>query len=82
MQSRFPKLLTAAAIVSAALAITACNEIPQDADKSFAGKDETRSYAGHKFNGDQAMYEKALADRAQTQNEYLVTGNGKKQARP
>jgi hypothetical protein len=60
-----------------ALALAACTEIPQDAVKPFAGAEETRPYAGDRFKGDKALYEKTLADRAQTQNEYLVTGGAK-----
>lgn len=50
----------------AALALAGCGEIPQDAAKPFAGKEETRSYAG------------GLADRAKTQDEYRVTGDAKR----
>jgi hypothetical protein len=46
-------------IAAVALALAGCEEIPQDAPKPFAGKEETRSHAGD------------LAERAQTQNEYL-----------
>ena len=58
----------------AALALAACGELPQDGPKPFAGKDEVRSHAGAPFNGDRAMYERALAERADTQNEYLEPG--------
>lgn len=53
------------------LVLAACGEIAQEAPKPFAGKDETRSYAGAPFDGDKALYESTLAKRAQTQNEYL-----------
>ena len=46
-----------AAVVATGLVFAACSEIPQDAPKPFAGKDETRSYAGAPFNGDKALYE-------------------------
>ena len=55
-------------VVASALALAACGEIPQDAAKPFAGKEETRSYAG------------ALSDRAKTQNEYLITGDAKQES--
>jgi hypothetical protein len=62
----------------AALALCACHEIPQDAPKPYAGKEDTKAYAGDRFKGDKTLYEKALADRAKTQNEYLRTGDAKK----
>ena len=61
-----------AAIAVATLFLAGCGEIPQDAVKPFAGKEATQSYAGGKFHGDKALYEKALAERADTMNEYLV----------
>jgi hypothetical protein len=64
-------------VAVAALALAACDEIPQDAAKPFAGKAETQSYAGGKFNGNRALYEKTLAERADTMNEYLITGDAK-----
>ena len=64
------------ALLVAAMGLAACNEIPQDAAKPYAGKEDTKAYAGDKFKGDKAAYEKALAQRAQTQNEYLRTGEG------
>ena len=61
----------------ATLALVACGEIPQDAVKPFAGKEETQSYAGVPFKGDKALYERTLAERAKTQNEYLMMGDAK-----
>jgi hypothetical protein len=66
-----------AAILAAALLAAACNEVPQDAAKPYAGKEDTKAYAGDVFKGDKDKYEKALAQRAQTQNEYLRAGDGK-----
>ena len=69
---------TRAVLASAALlALAACHEIPQDAAKPYAGKEDTKAYAGDVFKGDKDKYEKTLAQRAQTQNEYLRTGDGK-----
>ncbi|HXF79666.1 MAG TPA: hypothetical protein VN598_12430 [Usitatibacter sp.] len=68
-----------AAFVAAALLLAACHEIPQDAAKPYAGKEDTKAYAGDRFNGDKAKYEKALADRAQNENEYLRTHDAKNQ---
>ncbi|HSS28376.1 MAG TPA: hypothetical protein VLL50_10515 [Usitatibacter sp.] len=66
-------------LAAAALALAACHEIPQDAAKPYAGKEDTKAYAGDRFNGDKAKFEKALADRAQNENEYIRTGDaGKK----
>jgi hypothetical protein len=64
--------------VAAALALGACHEIPQDAPKSYAGKEDTKAYAGDRFKGDKQKYEQALAERANYQNEYIRTGDAKK----
>jgi hypothetical protein len=63
--------------VVAGLLLAGCNEIPQDAAKPYAGKEDTKAYAGDVFKGDKAKYEKTLADRANYQNEYLRTGDAK-----
>ena len=52
------------------LGLAACGEIPQDAAKPYAGKEDTKAYAGDTFKGDKAKYEQALAKRANYQNEY------------
>jgi hypothetical protein len=57
-------------MAAAALALAACGEIPQDAPKPYAGKEDTKPYAGDMFKGDKAKYEKTLAERADYQNEY------------
>jgi hypothetical protein len=56
--------------VTLAAGLTACGEIPQDAVKPYAGKEDTKAYAGDAFKGDKAKYEQALAKRANFQNEY------------
>jgi hypothetical protein len=61
------------ALIAAGLALAACHEIPQDAVKPYAGKEDTKAYAGDRFKGDKVAYEKALADRAQFQNDYAAT---------
>ena len=66
------------ALLLAGFALTACHEIPQDAPKPYAGKEDTKAYAGDRFNGDKAKFEKALADRAQNENEYIRTGDAGK----
>ena len=65
-------------LIAAAALCAACHEIPQDAPKPYAGKEDTKAYAGDRFKGDKAAYEQALAQRAQTQNEYVRTGGGKR----
>ena len=67
--------MKAALLFAAAMALAACHEIPQDAAKPYAGKEDTKAYAGDLFKGDKDKYEKALAQRAQTQNEYIRTGD-------
>jgi len=62
----------------AAFFAAACHEIPQDAAKPYAGKEDTKPYAGDLFKGDKAKYESTLAERANYQNEYLRTGDAKK----
>jgi hypothetical protein len=54
---------------AAALAIASCGEIPQDAAKPYAGKEDTKAYAGDLFKGDKGKYEKSLAERANYQDE-------------
>lgn len=63
--------------VAAGLALAACGEIPQDAAKPYAGKEDTKAYASDAFKGDKAKYEEALAKRADFQNEYIRTGDAK-----
>lgn len=65
------------AAVAATVLVAACNEIPQDAPKPYAGKEDTKAYAGDRFKGDKAKYESTLAERANYQNEYVRTGDAK-----
>jgi hypothetical protein len=70
--------VTRALVAALAVAgLAACHEIPQDAAKPYAGKEDTKAYAGDLFKGDKDKYEKALSQRAQTQNEYIRTGDAK-----
>ena len=62
--------MRALATLAVALFLAACNEVPQDAVKPYAGKEDTKAYAGDRFKGDKVAYEKALADRSQYQNDY------------
>ncbi len=59
-------------LVAAAL-LAACHEIPQDAAKPFASKEDVHQYAGGLFKGDKQKFEAALAERAGHENEYLRT---------
>ena len=63
--------------LAALLGLAACHEIPQDAPKPYAGKEDTKAYAGDTFKGDKAKYEQTLAKRADYQNEYARAKWGK-----
>ena len=65
-----------AALVAAGALLAACHEIPQDAAKPYAGKEDTKPYASDRFKGDKAKYETALAERARFQNDYDQTRAG------
>ena len=67
------------AAAAAALFLAACNEVPQDAVKPYAGKEDTKAYAGDRFKGDKVAYEKALAERSQFQDDYAQTRAAAKQ---
>ena len=64
--------------IAALFLLAACHETPQDAVKPYAGKEDTKAYAGDRFKGDKQKYEQALAERANYQNEYIRTGDAKK----
>jgi hypothetical protein len=66
-----------ALLVAAGLVLAACNEIPQDAPKPYAGKEDTKAYASDAFKGDKQKYEQTLAERAKYQDEYQRTGDAK-----
>ena len=56
--------------IASLFVLAACHETPQDAVKPYAGKEDTKAYAGDLFKGDKAKYEDALAKRAAYQNDY------------
>lgn len=61
------------AAVALALVLAACGERPQVVNYKqgkYAGKPDTPAYAAAPYNGDRAEWERALATRAQAQNEY------------
>ena len=64
-----PRRFATTMALAAALAVAACSEIPQGGPKPYAGKEDTKPYAGDVFKGDKAKYEKTLAERAQYQTE-------------
>jgi hypothetical protein len=58
------------------LAIAACSERPQVAQYkqgTYQGKPDTPPYQKAPFNGDKAAWDRAIATRAQGQNEYKRT---------
>jgi hypothetical protein len=60
-------------LACAALFAAGCSERPQVAQYkqgTYQGKPDTPPYQNAPFNGDRAAYERALATRAQNQNEY------------
>jgi hypothetical protein len=63
------------AILLAGIALFAagCSERPQVAQYkqgTYQGKPDTPPYQGAPFNGDKAAWDRAMATRAQNQNEY------------
>lgn len=70
------RAIVAAAAVCLALTLAACGERPQVVSYkqgTYQGKPDTPPYQGAPFNGDKAAWDKALATRAQNQNEYKRT---------
>lgn len=72
MSARRVRILAATLL---ALTMAACGEIDQTAksEKVYAGKKDTRAAEGTAFGGDKKKWEAALAQRSNTQNEYLRT---------
>ena len=58
--------------VTIAAGLAACGEIPQDAPKPYAGKEDTKAYAGDTCQGDKAKYDQALAKRTKVGGWLLV----------
>lgn len=57
------------------LGLSACGEIDQTvkSEKVYAGKKDSRAADGPQFGGDKKKWEATLAQRSNTQNEYLRT---------
>ena len=69
-------LATAAALVAFAVGLAACGERPQVIQYKqgqYQGKPFSEPYKGPPYNGDKAAWERAVAQRAQSQNEYNRT---------
>ncbi len=69
-------LRIAATTALAIVALAACGERPQVAtykQGTYQGKPDTPPYQGAPYNGDKAAWDKAMATRAQYQNEYKRT---------
>lgn len=67
------KALLAMCTVAFGLSLAACGEVSQVAKYkpgSYAGKSDTRPWEAGQFAGNKQAWEAALANRAQTQNEY------------
>jgi hypothetical protein len=64
------KLASFAAALAAAAIFTGCTEVAQEPGKSYAGKEDSKPYAGDQFKGDKAKWEQTLAARADNQNDY------------
>ncbi len=67
-------MMRAAILVAASVALlAACGERPQVLEYkqgTYQGKPDTPAYSNAPFNGDKVAWEKALAQRNQSQNEY------------
>ncbi|HEY7943895.1 MAG: hypothetical protein ACHP7M_04205 [Burkholderiales bacterium] len=67
------RVALAGVAVAFAFALSACGERPQVVhykQGKYAGKPDTPAYQAAPYNGDRAEWERALATRAQAQNEY------------
>ena len=64
------RLAFPAVALAAALVLGGCTEVAQEPGKSYAGKEDTKPYAGDQFKGDKAKWEQTLASRASNQNDY------------
>jgi hypothetical protein len=70
------RFAVAAALVAFAVGLSACGERPQVIQYKqgvYQGKPYSQPYQGAPYNGDKAAWERAVAQRAQAQNEYKRT---------
>ena len=68
-------LLTVAICAALVTGLVACGEIDQTAktEKVYAGKKDEHAYDNKLFGNDKKKWEATLAQRSNTQNEYLRT---------
>ena len=70
------RIAAVAIAASLLLGMAACSERPQVAQYkqgTYAGKPDTPPYQSAPYNGDKAAWDRAIAQRAQGQNEYKRT---------
>jgi hypothetical protein len=70
------RLAALAVLGTLVIGLAACGERPQVIQYkqgTYQGKPFTEPYKGAPFNGDKAAWERAVATRAQAQNEYKRT---------
>ena len=70
------RLAALAIFCALAIGLAACGERPQVIQYKqgqYQGKPFTQPYQGAPYNGDKAAWERAMAQRAQSQNEYKRT---------
>src|SRR5262249_11163796 len=70
------RFAVAAALVAFAIGLAASGEGPQGIQYKqgvYQGKPYSQPYQGAPYNGDRAAWERAVAQRAQAQNEYKRT---------
>lgn len=72
------KLTAFAAALAAAAVVTGCTEVAQEPGKSYAGKEDSKPYAGDQFKGDKAKWVAALAQRSKGQDDYARMAPEKK----
>jgi hypothetical protein len=72
------KLTAFAAALAAAAVFTGCTEVAQEPGKSYAGKEDSKPYAGDEFKGDKAKWEASLAQRSKGQDDYARMATAKK----
>jgi len=70
------RLAALTALAALLLGLAACSERPQVVNYkqgTYQGKPDTPPYQNPPYNGDKAAWERAVATRAQNQNEYKRT---------
>jgi hypothetical protein len=74
--TRRPCIAVLAALCTATL-LAACDEIPQDARKPFAGESEVKLHSGASFDGDRQKFDQALTERADHSDDYRMVGGAR-----